>query len=338
MCIPINFTTLSIIILISILFYLLNNLLNNKFVTENFEDYTNNPNDFEEDFYDNEFVDLYEIIYRDFEDINYDYTVISNKILSKIKNKDSQQPKILVAGSGVGKLCKKLKDENYSEIVGIEKSKNMFLKAKHLYPNIKFIHGDLADTNIFKENDFDIIIFDERALYYNTPEKQNLIIQNSHKWLNNKGFLIVPIYDNTKLQVAARYYSSNYFDNKGNRHGLTYLNNFSHDCYYVNSADASSVLDDNSDKTDSDKSEKSKEKKDETKNETKKTNEYYYYDKILLQDVKENNKRIKKTSFFINNKETIFDMIFNNGFDIFYIEPHRVQIVGGYELVLFRKK
>jgi ATPase subunit of ABC transporter with duplicated ATPase domains len=37
-------------------------------------------------------------------------------------------------------------------------------------------------------------------------------------------------------------------------------------------------------------------------------------------------------------KEKVYDIIINSGFDIFYIEKIRIQIVGGYELAIFRKK
>ena len=92
-------------------------------------------------------------------------------------------------------------------------------------------------------------------------------------------------------------------DNKGNFHGFTYLNDFSHDCYYI---------------------------KDEKDNEI-----FYYYDKIVFDT---GMKRIKKTTFYIPPKEKIYDIIINSRFDLFYIEKIRLQIVGGYELAIFKKK
>ena len=105
------------------------------------------------------------------------------------------------------------------------------------------------------------------------------------------------------MQCASRYYSSKYIDDKGNIHGFTYLNDFSHDCYYI--------------------------KDEET------SNTFYYYDKIILDDGK---KRVKKTKFFIPSKEKMFDIILKNGFEIIEIFPVRIQIVGGYDLVIFKKK
>jgi hypothetical protein len=62
----------------------------------------------------------------------------------------------------------------------------------------------------------------------------------------------------------------------------------------------------------------------------------YYYDKIVLQD--NGNKRIKKSIFYIQDKEKMYNMILKNGFEIFYIEDIHRQIVGGYELAVLRKK
>jgi hypothetical protein len=111
------------------------------------------------------------------------------------------------------------------------------------------------------------------------------------------------VYDPSKLQVASRYYSSNYVDNKGNKHGFTYLNDFSHDCYYIKDEENSNV--------------------------------YNYYDKAIFDS---GDKRIKKTNFYIPPKEKIYDIILNNGFEVIHIENIRTQIVGGYELAIFKKK
>ena len=74
---------------------------------ENFED---KFDDFEkyEEIYDSEFVNLYEIIYRDYSDIDYDTNIFYEKCFfdGKFKNDDIS---IMIGGSGVGKLCKKIK-------------------------------------------------------------------------------------------------------------------------------------------------------------------------------------------------------------------------------------
>ena len=279
------------IIIIIIIYVYTNNLLKTNKI-ENFM----NDND---DLYDKEFVELYEIIYRDYTDIDYDYNIINNKILSKLTNNDI---KIAIAGSGVGKQCKKYK-EKYDNVIGIDNSENMILHSKRKYPNIKFIKNNLSSQNSLGKNEYGLIIFDERTLFYNNIKKQEYIIQNCFDWLMTGGFLVVPVYIQEELQVASRYYSSIYIDDKGNTHGFTYLNDFTHNCYYI---------------------------KDEKDN-----NIYNFYDKIVLKD---GNKRIKKTKLYIQSKEKTYDLILKNGFETVYIEPVHLQILGGYELAIFRKK
>jgi len=293
-----NYKISLIIILLIIILLLIYSY--KKINIENFEDMFDDHEKYEE-IYDTEFVNLYEIIYRDFSDIDYDTDIIYKKIVDNVKNKNDIN--FLVCGCGVGKLCKKIK-EKYKNIIGVDISENMLKKAQSLYPNIKFVRGNIVKPKIFAKNTFSHIYIEERTLYYNKKENIENIIRNSFTWLKDGGFLIIQIYDPKKLQLACRYYTAKYIDNKGNVHGFTYLNNFSHDCYYL---------------------------KDEENEEI-----FNYYDKIVLED--DGNKRIKKTTFYIPPKEVVYDIILNNGFDIFYIEKIRLQIVGGYELAIFRKK
>lgn len=283
-----------IIIIILLAIILLIIYYNNKFI-EKFEDKFEDHENYEE-IYDEEFVNLYEIIYRDFSDIDFDFNIIYNKTLN-INNIN-----FLVYGSGVGKVCKKIK-EKYKDVIGVDISENMIKKAQSLYPNIKFIKGNIIKPLIFNKQSFSHIYIDERTLYYNKIEDIEKIVQNSFEWLKEGGFLIAHIYDPNKLQLASRYYSSKYIDDKGNIHGFTYLNDFSHDCYYIKDSESE--------------------------------NTFNYFDKIIFDT---GHKRIKKTTFHIPSKEKIYDIFINNGFDVFYIEKIRLQIVGGYELAIFTKK
>jgi SAM-dependent methyltransferase len=287
------------ILIILLFIYVLYNYYRVSQTIENFEDKFETFEKYDE-IYDNEFINLYEIIYRDYTDIDYDYKIVKSKCFS---DKDSDKnTSILIAGCGVGKLCKKFK-ENYNNVIGLDISELMLNKAQSFYPNIKFTRGNLIKNNIFDKNKFSHIYIDERTLYYNKLDDQNTIIFNCMTWLKEDGYLIVQIYDPEKLQLASRYYSSKYIDNKGNIHGFTYLNDFSHDCYYI---------------------------RDEL------NKEYFdYYDKIVF-DTGE--KRIKKTPFYIQSKENTYDIILKNGFDLIYIEKLRIQIVGGYDLAIFKKK
>jgi ubiquinone/menaquinone biosynthesis C-methylase UbiE len=286
------------IIIILFFLYVIYNYYRVSITIENFEDKFETFEKYNE-IYDSEFINLYEIIYRDFTDIDYDYNVVSSKCFNNI---DDKNVSILIAGCGVGKLCKKFK-EKYNNIIGLDVSELMLNKAQSLYPNIKFTRGNLIKNNIFDKNKFSHIYIDERTLYYNKPDEIPTIIFNCMTWLKENGYLIVPIYNPDKLQLACRYYTSKYIDNKGNIHGFTYLNDFSHDCYYI---------------------------RDEL------NKDYFdYYDKIVFDS---GHKRIKKTTFYIQPKETVYDIILKNGFDLIYIEKIRTQIVGGYDLAIFKKK
>jgi len=289
------------IILIFLFFYFIYLLITSfQYTIENFEDKFDNFEKYDE-IYDNEFIDFYEIIYRDFSDINHDNAIVFSKCFPSNQHLNDNF-NIMVAGCGVGKLPSKLK-EKFKNVIGVDVSENMLKKAQYIYPNVKFIRGNLVKSKIFDNNTFTHIYFDERTLNYNSIDDMKNIISNCFKWLKEEGYLIVPIYDPDELQLASRYYSSKYIDDKGNVHGFTYLNDFSHDCYYIK--------DDNN------------------------KNIYDYYDKIILDDGK---KRIKKTSFYFPSKDVIYDIILSNGFDVVYIEKIRIQIVGGYEFVIFKKK
>ena len=226
-----NFIIKLIIILLFI--YVIYNYYRVSQTIENFEDKFETFEKHDE-IYDDEFVNLYEIIYRDFTDIEYDYNIVTSKCFTDDNidnNTNNNDIKIMIAGCGVGKLCKKFKDQ-YNNVYGLDVSELMLNKAQSLYPNIKFIRGNLIKKNIFDNNTFTHIYIDERTLFYNKKNDIKSIISNSMYWLKDDGFLIVPIYNPDRLQLACRYYTSKYIDNKGYVHGFTYLNDFSHDCYY----------------------------------------------------------------------------------------------------------
>lgn len=269
----------------------------------------------DDDIYDKEYVDLYDIAYHDFFDINRDNKVILKYLPKSIqKNKDTTT--IIVGGCGVGKVCKSWKDLGYPNIKGVDFSKHMLKKAETLYPNIDFIRGNLVDNKILLEKSAHLFIIDERTLYMNHTKDIEKIIKNAYHWLYDDGILVVPIYDKNELQLASRYYSTSYIDNLGIVHGFTYLDHFSHDCWYVPDLDEK---DDDKDDLDKEKSERL----------------LMYFDKFTFKDGK---KRIKSILHYFSPKTEIYDIILNNGFEKIHIEPVCTQIVGGYELAIFKKK
>jgi ubiquinone/menaquinone biosynthesis C-methylase UbiE len=328
-----NIYKFCIIIILVIIIFLFIKKINLYGVLENFEDKFQDHETYNE-IYDTQFVDLYEIVYRDFTDINNDIKIVERKIVEPVKNKDELN--FLVCGSGVGKLCKAIKNK-HDNIIGVDISENMLRKSQSLYPNIKFVRGNLAKENIFNKKTFSHIYLDERTLYYNKFNDMNKIILNINGWLKEGGFLIAHIYDKDDLGVACRYYSSNYIDNKGNLHGFTYLNNFSHDCYYIKN-------DNRVNDTVNDTLNNSVNNSNDDNNSTNYTsyindsnNTYNYYDKLVFDT---GDKLIKKTILYIPPKEIIYDIIVKNGFEIYYIEKNtdRNESLGIYDLAIFRKK
>ncbi len=258
-----------------------------------------------DDIFDKEFVDLYDIAYHDFFDINRD-----NKVILKYLNKKNKEDTIVtIGGCGVGKICKSWKDLGYPNVKGIDFSKHMLNKAESLYPNIDFIRGNLVDNKILPHKSTHLFIIDERTLNMNHTKDIEKIIKNAYDWLYDDGILVVPIYDKNELQLASRYYSTTYIDNLGIVHGFTYLDHFSHDCWYVPDLD------------------------EETKEKSERL--LMYFDKFTFKDGK---KRIKHTIYYFSPKTEIYDIILNSGFEKIHIEPVSTQIVGGYELAIFKKK
>ena len=127
-----------IYIFIIIIFFYFIYIYNREIPIEHFEERTNNDPNYKDN-YDKEFVDLYENVYRDFFDANADFNIIKEKTLT---NPVQDEINILIAGSGVGKLASIFK-KKFKNVTGVDKSENMIRKSYELYPNIKFIKGDL---------------------------------------------------------------------------------------------------------------------------------------------------------------------------------------------------
>lgn len=287
------------LILSCIILYLFYVFRSSIYLVENFED-KYNSNEKYKDIYDKEFVDFYDIIYNEPSNNNE----ILNIVKEQLTNKDSS---ILIVGSNTGHLLKVLKKE-YKNIQGLDKSELMLKKSHINYPYIKTNKGDIQKKNLFKNNTFDLILFESKTLNQNNKDSILNILKECNNYLNKNGLLMIPVYDNNKLNPRPKYYTTNYLDNKNNIHGFTYLNDFSHDCYYI--------------------------KKPEENNKDDLFN-YDYFDKIVL---KTNEHRIKKTPLFIPSKEDYYDKVVQAGFEINKIyELDNVKISIEFEMAVFKK-
>ena len=288
---------LLIYLLIFLFIYYVYNLYDRAhFIVENFED-KYGQNEAYEDHYDKEMVNFYNIIYKD--------DKAENELLAYIDKElnEKNDPFVLVIGCGKGSLLKKIK-EKYRNTHGLDKSENMLKKCQENYPYIKTIKADIKKSDLFEKDYYDLIIFDENTLNHNSKKSMEIIIKNMKKYIKKNGSLIVPIYEEKNLEPRPRYYTTNYYDNEKNIHGFTYINNFSHDAYYI-----------------------------KYKIESKGFN-YDYFDKIVLKDGKH---RIKKTKLYIPEKEMKYELFLTNGYTVKKIYNYDDFSDLLYEVAIFKK-
>jgi ubiquinone/menaquinone biosynthesis C-methylase UbiE len=294
-----KFIIIILVLYICYFFYNLRNsynLQNNSI--ESFIDYNQ-----DDDIFDREYVDMYDVAYNDFNDIKMDY---KHMLDANIFNNND---KIAILGCGVGKWGSYINSnrKNLDDLINIDKSTNMCRKAQKNYPNLKYINGNVvSNNNILNKNSQNIIIIDERMMLYNNFNDQTQIIINCHEWLKKDGYLVVPIYKIDSLGVACRFYSTNYIDDIGKLHGYTYLNGFTHDCWYeINQDSYKNNLD--------------------------------YYEKIVVDNNEKNNKRVFKQPMYIMKDNTLYDIILKSGFTVHKIYDTEKRVVSGYQLAIFKK-
>jgi ubiquinone/menaquinone biosynthesis C-methylase UbiE len=256
-----------------------------------------------DDIFDPEYVDLYAIAYHDFYDVDRDVAKIREKVPL-----DPATAEVVVGGCGTGRMMEGLqKKGGFQKVIGIDFSKHMLTKAHATYPHFPYLRGNLVDPKVIDPNSCDLFVMDERTLYMNDGKDMQTILSNCKNWLREGGYLALPIYHRDKLQPACRYYSTNYVDNLGVTHAMTYLDHFRHDGWYIHDLR-------------------------EDANESTLT---IYFDKFLTK--KEGKKRIKTTMFNFVPPETIIQFLKENQFEKVHVEPICNQIVGGYELAIFKK-
>src|SRR3989344_5900245 len=84
------------------------------------------------------------------------YKRIINLFIKNIKPKKNDL--IIDMGCGTGELAKKIKDIGYTNVLGLDISKNCILMAKKQYKGIKFKTADIEKTGL-KKNSVDIIFY-----------------------------------------------------------------------------------------------------------------------------------------------------------------------------------
>lgn len=152
-----------------------------------------------------------------------------NKHPVKTKKKEIM---VLDAGTGTGKHFQNLASAGGYKIVGVDRSKVMEDIFKIRNPLGSFVMGDLRNEDLFKAETFSYICCLKETLYHNSVKEWDAILSNFFYWLKPEGYLIIHIYDRTKLDPAPRNMSFLRHDAKKRKHSITHFPKFTHDAWW----------------------------------------------------------------------------------------------------------
>lgn len=128
-------------------------------------------------------------IYSDLHDLKNDFRNFNllNRVSALVKGKQ-----VLEIGCGNGILLKKMKD-NGKSVTGIEPNEKLINIAKNINPDLAIIHGTSENLEKLVFEKFDTIIMTDVLEHI---EKDGLLLDNLHKYLNKTGelVLVVPAY------------------------------------------------------------------------------------------------------------------------------------------------
>lgn len=243
--------------------------------------------------------DLYSKLYGTvFNDKNYlDYDC--GNIIKRIDTEQTGDILLLDAGCGAAhhysRFTKKYKT------IGVDNSRAMIKHASIRVPEGEFIHGDLNNTQLFKENKFNHIACMADTIHHNNPEKVGEILSNFNFWLKKGGLLFIHLFNKESLDPAPRDFSQYYHDKEGNKHALTYFENFSHDAWWEA---------------------------------TKHDDLYIYREKVIIES---GNNDIRGNVFYIPDKDKLVSQIKGNGFKLIDIQEMKKIDVECFNLYVFRK-
>jgi SAM-dependent methyltransferase len=204
-----NIKILIVIILVFILY------LTNNTTIEKFED---------NDYFNKEYVDLYNSTFDFHKMYKNDIEIIVNKVIKNFL-KNNNDIKILDAGCGLGKHMKYLY-KKYNTI-GVDRSKNMLQKAKISCPNGTFVLGDIVNSNLFDEQSIDLVYSLLDSLYHNEHKVQINILNNFKKWLKPDGYLCIHLFNKDKLDPGPMDFTQ-YSDINEVKNSVTHFDNYSH--------------------------------------------------------------------------------------------------------------
>jgi 2-polyprenyl-3-methyl-5-hydroxy-6-metoxy-1,4-benzoquinol methylase len=115
-----------------------------------------------------------------------------NTIIEFIDKHGNNHPSVLDLGCGEGILCERMKNERYSEFVGMDFSSESIKQASE--KNFKDAQFKVADLHYFKpKKKYDVIVFNE-AFYYIHDSKKANVLATMIKALKTNGIIINSIY------------------------------------------------------------------------------------------------------------------------------------------------
>ena len=185
------------------------------------------------DNYDKKYTRLFDLVTNEPSIYRHDIILIKN--ITKLNDNS----KVLDAGCGLGKHLQIIKELVPGiTIEGIDKSRSMINQCKIRNPGIELLCTSLTIPEIYKSSTLSHILSLHETLNHNTPKEISNILNNYHKWLIPKGYLIMHVIDPEKLDPAPRAFSQYFKSEDGTNHSLTYFESFTHEAWWEKKSDA----------------------------------------------------------------------------------------------------
>ena len=122
---------------------------------------------------------------------------IINGIIAKNKLTINENSKALEIGCGVGYWTEYLKSFNVKDYTGNDIAEISIKNLKQSYPDYKFIHGDISETEL-PGNNFDIVFMIDVTQHITDDHKFNSAITNIWSSVKPGGHFFVTMWDPSK--------------------------------------------------------------------------------------------------------------------------------------------
>lgn len=107
--------------------------------------------------------------------------------------------KVLLIGTNTGRFLDALCGVS-SNVTGVTKYELLKEKSQEIAPHANVLSGDITQNpDLFPENTFTHVIFEEREYYQYTKEQRQLALSHIQKWLRPEGLLAIRLVDPDKF-------------------------------------------------------------------------------------------------------------------------------------------